>query len=187
MAKPIEIICIFDRSGSMQSIIDEAVAAFNQFVEQQKAEPGKARLTLVSFDNHYELIHQRMKLKDVPPLERTQVEPRGMTALFDAIGRTINSAKPDRKTICLIQTDGMENASEEYHGDQIKTLIAEKEAAGWEFVFIGAGIDAMAEGSRAGIAADKCYQVSKDSEGVVLAQSVLCEKTTRFRQLHDSV
>ncbi|WP_207064022.1 vWA domain-containing protein [Motiliproteus sp. SC1-56] len=182
MAKPIEILCVLDRSGSMGSIMDEAIAAFNHFVEQQKQLPGKAKLTLAAFDDRYELILKRVKISDVPSLNRSAVEPRGMTALYDAIGRTISSAKTDRQTICLIQTDGYENASQEYSAKQIKELIKQKEGDGWEFVFIGAGVDAFTAGTDFGLTADKCVSVAKSSVGMEAFAYELGSRTTSFRR-----
>ncbi len=162
----VEIICVMDRSGSMSGITKEAVNAFNRFVEDQKKLPGKAKLTLVAFDDQYEVIHDRVKLKDVPMLTEGEVFARGMTALNDAVGKAINRATDAKKVICLIQTDGFENSSHEYSSNQIKSLVEEKTDAGWEFHFIGAGIDAFAQSAQFGISRANTFSVSADAKGM---------------------
>ena len=184
MAKPIELLCILDRSGSMISIMDEAIAAFNAFVKQQQQLEGKAKLTLALFDDQYELLYDRIKIAKVPTLTLNAATPRGMTALYDAVGRTIANAKPDRKTLCLIQTDGAENASQEYSAKQLKALIAEKEKAGWEFVFIGAGIDAFDTGSSFGLSVEQCVTVSASAKGMEAFGEVICDRASDYRRGH---
>lgn len=165
MSKKVEIVCILDRSGSMSSIMDEAIGALNLFIDDQKKLPGKASFTLVAFDDRYEKVMDRIKLKDVRKISRSDVEPRGMTALNDAVGRTIASID-SKKVVLLIQTDGHENASSEYTTDQVKKMILEKEKAGWDISFIGAGIDAFQQGAQYGLKIDKCLTVSKSAAGM---------------------
>ncbi len=184
MAKSIEILCILDRSGSMASIINEAIAAFNAFVEQQQQLAGKAKLTLALFDDQYELLYERIKLAKVPALTLDAATPRGMTALYDAVGRTLTHAKQDRKTICLIQTDGFENASQEYSAKQLKKLITEKQKSGWAFVFIGAGIDAFDAGSSLGLSIEQCVSVTATAAGMEDFSEVLSERASNYRTRH---
>lgn len=176
-----EIICIMDRSGSMAPIMVEAIAAFNTFVAEQKKVPGKAKLTLAVFDDRYDVIFDRVKLSEVPTLTEHEITARGMTALNDAIGKTINSAKQSKKTICLIQTDGNENCSGEYTNEQIKQLIADKTADGWEFQFVGAGIDAFAAGSVYGLTKGQCINVDSSAAGMRNYSSAIAGVTTSYR------
>ncbi|HAR37767.1 MAG TPA: hypothetical protein DCS09_03870, partial [Porphyromonadaceae bacterium] len=164
MKKKVEILCVLDRSGSMSSIMEEAVSAFNGFVEQQKTLPAKANLTLVAFDHEYTVVYDKVKLAEVQPLKVSDVPPRGMTALNDAIGRAMANVT-SKNVVMLIQTDGHENASKEYTSEAVKKLIEEKKAIGWDISFIGAGIDAFASGSAYGILRDKCLSVGKNEKG----------------------
>jgi uncharacterized protein YegL len=178
--KKVEILCILDRSGSMMSIIDETVAALNEFISQQKKLKGKATLTLVAFDNEYLVVHDRVDIKKVDPVSVSDVQPRGMTALNDAIGKTINSTKA-KDVVLLIQTDGQENASQEYTTAQIKELVQAKEKEGWDISFIGAGIDAFSSGANYGLAANKCLSIDKTKEGMSQMRNYTCSVTTSYR------
>lgn len=181
MKKKVEIVAILDRSGSMSNIMDEAIAALNHFVEEQKLLPGKAKFTLVGFDDRYEVVLDHVKLKDVQPIIIDQVRPRGMTALNDAIGKTINSIESDN-VVLLIQTDGFENASSEYTTAQIKTLIESKTKAGWDISFIGAGVDAFAGGATLGVMSSKCVTVDKNARGMDQMRSYVSATTTEYRK-----
>lgn len=165
MKKQVEIICVLDRSGSMHNIMDEAIAALNSFIDDQKKIPGKASFTLVAFDDQYDVILDKIKLKKVRPITKEMVAPRGMTALNDAIGKTIAGVNSD-DVVLLIQTDGQENASQEYTIDMVKELIAKKEKQGWDISFIGAGIDAFASGELYGLPSSKCISVDKTKDGM---------------------
>ena len=179
--KAVEILCILDRSGSMGAMMKEVVNALNGFIEDQKKLPGKARMTLCAFDNEFSTIYDRVNIGDVKEIKIADVMPRGMTALYDAIGKTISGAKKDRKTICLIQTDGAENSSSEYSAEQVKNLITEKEKDGWEFVFIGAGIDAFQAGSQFGLTKSQCSTVARSAAGANDMVGVYAATTTAFR------
>lgn len=153
-SNPDEIICIVDRSGSMASITDDAIGGFNTFLEQQRAEDPDGRLSLVLFDNEYLPVHVSVPLTDVPKLDRTTFVPRGSTALFDAIGRTLTQARatylgtPEAKrpagvTVAIL-TDGQENASAEFRLETVSAMIADLKATfDWSFVFLAAGPDAF--------------------------------------------
>ena len=144
-----EIVCILDRSGSMHSLQTEVIGSFNSFVEEQRRllKDRSNTLTLVLFDDKYEMVYERVPLEFVPKLTSSTYFTRGMTSLFDAIGKTVNSINPDKsKVLVLIQTDGQENSSKEYKSDQVKELIKSKERFGWQFNFVGAGPEAFEQG-----------------------------------------
>lgn len=143
-----EIVCVVDRSGSMGSIKKEAIGGFNTFLETQQKMEGKANLTLAQFDDQYELLYDGVDVKDVKPYTDETYVPRGMTALLDAVGKTINAISQrtsgkdvSKKVLMSILTDGYENSSKEYSIETVKKMIEEKRALGWEFIFIGAGLD----------------------------------------------
>lgn len=158
--KPVEIIIVLDRSGSMQSIRADAIGGFNQFLSDQKKLPGKATLTLVQFDTEYEVVHDGKPLGDVPELTADTFVPRGSTALNDAIGRalaTLETRNPER-AIVVILTDGEENASREWTTEKIKARIqACEKDKGWQFVYLAANQDAFTVGASYGIGTTQNY------------------------------
>lgn len=174
-----EVICIIDRSGSMHDIIHEAVDAVNEFIEAQAKVKGKAKLTLVSFDDTTEVIYDRVNIKKAPKLHVDQVRPRSSTSLLDAIGYTINRAQNNKHTICIIQTDGYENSSVEYSYADIERLIANKQQEGWEFLFIGSGINPQAMADKLSI--KKTLSVSKTRDGMALYSSAISAAATEYR------
>lgn len=172
-----EIVFILDRSGSMMSLAYDTIGGFNSFVEKQKAEPGEARLTTILFDDQYEVLHNGINLKEVQPMTRDQYWARGMTAMYDAIGKTINdvgarlSATPEDerpgKVIFVITTDGMENASREYTQAKIKEMIQHQtEKYSWDFIFLGANIDSVQQAANIGISADFAANYEATSAGM---------------------
>ncbi len=145
-----EIICVLDRSGSMGSIASETIGGFNSFIEEQKKVEGKARVTLVQFDNVYEMVYQGTKLKEVPVLDSNTFKPRGMTALYDAIGKTlteqrkrIEADKWADKVIVVILTDGGENSSQEFNQKTVQQLTKDAQDSLWSFVYLGANQDSF--------------------------------------------
>lgn len=164
-----------DRSGSMRGVWDATVDGLNEFVGKQAAEPGEAWLTLTCFDDQIELpIGAAVPIKQVPEFRADgPVQPRGMTALYDAIGRTVGetekwlSEHPDfnGKVITVVQTDGRENASKELDGPSVKALVEKKKAAGWEFLFLGAGLAAAAQAADVGVAPDMAMAYAGTDEG----------------------
>ncbi len=154
-----ELVLIIDRSGSMQSCQAEAQAGINTFIDEQKKQPGEARLTLVQFDDRYEFVHKGVNIKDVPAYE---LSPRGMTALNDAIGKAINetgarlaalpeSERPGLVTV-LIVTDGLENSSQEFKAYQIKSMIDhQRDKYKWKFNFLGADENTVTQAAALGI------------------------------------
>jgi len=180
----IEILALIDRSGSMYNIIEEAVGAFNAFIGEQRelGVDDVVKVTLAAFDDKYEVIYDRVALDKVKELTVSDVRPRGMTALYDSIGKLIMGAKyPTRDTILLIQTDGHENMSKEFNQTAIKAMIKEREAMGWDVNFIGAGIDAVEEGSKFGISANKAYSVTSDAAGMDMFKTNISCATASYR------
>jgi len=145
-----EVVVIVDRSGSMSSLKDEAQGGLNTFLEEQRKSKHKVLVTLAQFDDHYELLYNGLAAKETPPY---QLEPRGMTALYDAIGKTLTSVKERQEkesyaglTLVAIVTDGAENHSREWSGERTKSLIAARKADGWQFVFLAADESAIGQG-----------------------------------------
>lgn len=177
--QPTEIIVILDRSGSMSGLETDTIGGFNTFLETQKALEGEAFLTLVLFDDKYDMLYEKKKIQDVPLLTSKEYYPRGSTALLDAVGKTINTFIPKTKkanVIVVITTDGYENSSKEYNNADIKKLVETKKALGnWEFLFLGANIDAFAEGSTYGFSATGTSTYTASPIGT---QSVFAAVTT---------
>ncbi len=189
-----ELTLILDRSGSMQSIASDAIGGFNAFVAAQRREPDceTARLTLVLFDDQYEVPYKSTPLAEVPGLTDKTFLPRGSTALRDAIGRTLTKMtrsfatrppeqKPD-KVIIAILTDGEENASREYTALHIADLITEKRAQGWEFVFLAANQDAIATAQSYRIDAADALNFTSDQAGTGLAFQSISDKVAEKRR-----
>ena len=180
----IDIICVLDRSGSMSSLAGEVINSYNNFLQDQRTEKGKARVTLVLFDDKYEVVYERVKLKKVPELTPKVYFARGMTSLYDAIGKTISDDrfKDTKDAIVLIQTDGYENSSQEFKKEDIKQLVKEKEALGWDFQFLGANIDAMAVGQGFGLSTDKIMQYQATNSGVRDAHMSMSAVSKAYRR-----
>lgn len=171
-----EIIFILDRSGSMHHLESDTIGGYNSFLEKQKSEEGEAVVTTVLFDDKYEVLHNRVDIKEVQPITNKEYFARGSTALLDAVGKTIKEAEHRQKftaeaetpgkTIVVIITDGMENASQEYNLDTVKKMVtAQQEKHGWEFIFLGANIDAVKTAGGFGIAADRAVNYHADAMG----------------------
>ena len=182
-----DITLVVDRSGSMQNRRADAQGGVNAFIQKQAEEPGEALLTLVQFDTEYEIVHSGVPIGKVP--EYT-LEPRGATALLDAVGRAINEAgnrisamdEADRPglVIFVITTDGLENSSREFTKPQIKEMIEhQQEKYGWHFTFLGANQDAFAEAGGLGIRAASAAQYSMDR--VAAAYEGTAAKVSRMR------
>jgi uncharacterized protein YegL len=193
MAKNItEIVFILDRSGSMGGLESDTIGGYNSFLKKQQEQPSEARITTVLFDNEYELLHDRLDLRAVNPITEHEYYVRGNTALLDAIGKTINkignaqkrTAEDYRadKVLFVITTDGMENASREFSYGKIKSMIEhQKSRYGWEFIFLGANIDAVEMAGRFGIGADRAQNYHADSEGTQVLYEAVAEATVAFR------
>ena len=187
-----EIVFILDRSGSMSGLEADTIGGFNSMIEKQKKECGEAYVSTVLFDDRSEVIHDRLKIEDVPPMTDKEYYPRGCTALLDAIGGAIRHignihkyARPEdvpEHTLFIITTDGMENASHRYNTAEVKRLIQkQKDKYGWEFLFLGANIDAIQTAGAFGIAPDRAVNYHCDSAGQRLNYEVLSESISTVR------
>lgn len=174
-----ELIFILDRSGSMHPLESDTIGGYNGFLERQKAEEGQAIVTTVLFDDRYELLHDHVDIQRVAPITEKEYYARGSTALLDAIGKTISDvehrqhfsdeADTPAKTMVVIITDGLENSSHEYSLEQVKKMIqTQQEKHGWEFIFMGANMDAVKVAGGMGIAANRAVNYHADSQGTAL-------------------
>lgn len=188
-----ELVCILDKSGSMGGLETDTIGGYNAMLEKQKAVEGECRITTVLFDNNYELLHDRIDIQAVGPITDKEYFVGGTTALLDAIGRTIlkigNALKHTseeyraEKVMVLIITDGEENASCEYSAKRVKQMIeCQKAQFGWDFIFLGANIDAVETAGRFGIAPDRAQNFHADSRGVELNFKVMSEAVTQYRE-----
>lgn len=173
-----EIVFILDRSGSMSHLQADTIGGYNSFLDEQKRQTGEAHVTTVLFDDGYSVLHDHLPIHSVSPITARDYIPVGMTALYDAVGRTIASvgkrlsetAEEDRpsKVIFVITTDGEENCSHEYTGDKVKEMIEhQKSKYSWEFLFIGAGIDAYHSASSIGIDSIHTASYAATTDGLV--------------------
>ena len=179
-----ELVFILDRSGSMSGLEADTIGGFNAMIEKQRKEDGECYVSTVLFDNCSEVLHDRIKLSEIKPMTDRDYTVRGCTALVDAIGGAIHHignvhkyARPEdvpAHTMFIITTDGMENASRRYTSDRVKEMIErQKERYGWEFLFIGANIDAVETAARYGINRDRAVNYNADKEGTrVVYESV---------------
>ena len=189
-----DITIILDRTGSMEPIRDDTIGGFNRFVEDQKLGPGECLMTLVQFDSQepFEMVYRAVSVKDVKPITRETYVPRAATPLLDAIGRGINDtgkrlseveeAERPGKVIFVVITDGLENASKEFKKATIKEMVErQREVYKWEFVFLGANMDAIQEGQAMGMAAAASLTVTPDAAGAKAAYASLGRATTAYR------
>ena len=187
-----EIVFILDRSGSMAGLEDDTIGGFNAMIEKQKREEGSAIVSTVLFDNDCQVIHDRVDIQKIGPMTRNEYYVRGCTALLDAVGGAIHhignvhkyAREEDRpeKTLFVITTDGMENASRKYTYDRLKAMIErQKEKYGWEFLFLGANIDAAREAARFGISVDRAANYHADSEATNVIYETVSEAITQVR------
>ena len=171
-----ELVFILDRSGSMGGLESDTIGGFNAMIEKQKKEPGEALVSTVLFDDESEVLHDRVPLGKIPKMTDRDYTVRGCTALIDAIGGAIRHVENVHRylrpedvpahTLFIITTDGYENASRRYSSDEVKQMIErKKEACGWEFLFIGANIDAVETANHFGISADRAVNYVADETG----------------------
>ena len=187
-----EIVFILDRSGSMAGLEADTIGGFNAMTQKQRKEPGEALVSTVLFDNETQVIHDRVPLDKVPALTQKEYYVRGCTALLDAVGGAIHhignvhkyAREEDRpeKTLFVITTDGMENASRRYTYDKVKAMIEhQREKYGWEFLFLGANIDAAREAARFGIRADRAANYHADHIGTEVIYEAVSEAVCQVR------
>lgn len=171
-----EMVFILDRSGSMGGLESDTIGGFNAMIEKQKKQEGKAYVTTVLFDHEVNVLHNRVALDEIQPMTDKDYTVRGTTALIDAIGMTIGRIKGQHKelsedevpehTIFVITTDGMENASKEYSSKDVKKMIEhQKKKHNWEFLFIGANIDAVETAKHFGIDKSRAVNYKADARG----------------------
>lgn len=188
-----ELVFILDKSGSMSDLETDTIGGYNAMLEKQKAVEGECYITTVLFDNNYELLHDRIDIRAVSPITEKEYQVGGSTALLDAIGRTIHKISNAQKhtadgyraekVLFVIITDGEENSSREYSAEKIKALIEQqKKNYGWEFIFLGANIDAVETAGRFGISANRAQNYHADREGVELNFRVMSEAVKTFRE-----
>ncbi|MBS3976447.1 MAG: VWA domain-containing protein [Syntrophomonadaceae bacterium] len=188
-----ELVFMLDKSGSMGGLETDTIGGYNSMLAKQQAVEGECHITTVLFDNNYELLHDRIDIKAVSTITEKEYQVGGSTALLDAIGRTIhkigNAQKHTaddyraEKVMFVIITDGEENSSREYSAEKIKAQIErQKTKYGWEFIFLGANIDAVETASRFGISADRAQNYHADNQGVELNFRVMSEAVATFRE-----
>ena len=187
-----EVVFILDRSGSMSGLEADTIGGFNSLIEKQKKEEGEALISTVLFDDYSEVIYDRVPIDKVEPMSDKQYYVRGCTALLDAVGDAMHhianvhkyARQEDRpeKTLFVITTDGMENASRKYSYDAVKEYLEmEKEKYGWEFIFLGANIDAVETAGRFGVSEDRAYNYVCDSEGTSLNYMAISDAMSGIR------
>ncbi len=180
-----ELVFILDRSGSMAGLESDTIGGFNALIEKQRKEDGKCYVSTVLFDNDSKVLHDRILLEQVPKMTEADYTVRGCTAMFDAIGGAIHHianihkyARPEdipAHTLFVITTDGMENASHRYSGDEVKMMIErEKKQYGWEFLFIGANIDSVETAKNIGIDRDRAVNYRADKQGTQVLYETVC-------------
>lgn len=186
----VELVFILDKSGSMSGLESDTIGGFNSMLAKHNETPGEVTVTTVLFNDHYELLHDRANIKGVRPISEEEYSVGGYTALLDAVGKTINKISNAQRNICdehrsnkvlfVIITDGMENASREFDYGKVKEMIeTQKKEHDWEFIFLGANIDAVSTASKMGIKANRAANYHADSQGTkknfdVISDAVMC-------------
>jgi len=187
-----ELVFILDKSGSMAGLEADTIGGYNAMLKKQQKAEGEAIVTTVLFDHEYDLLHDRINVRGISPITEKDYEVGGTTALLDAIGlsiqKIVNVQKRTRederaeKVLFVITTDGMENASREFTADKIKKMVQfQKEKFGWEFLFLGANIDAISTAERFGIDEDFAVEYHADGEGTQLNYEAVNEAVVNLR------
>ena len=187
-----EIVFILDRSGSMCGLEEDTIGGFNSLIAKQKKQEGEALISTILFDDCTEVLHDRIPLDRIKPMTEEDYYVRGCTALMDALGKAIKhistihkyAREEDRpsKTIFIITTDGKENASRQYSSERVKKMVEERKSKyGWEFLFLGANIDAVETAGHFGISKDRAVNYHSDAEGTALNYEVLSDAICSIR------
>jgi uncharacterized protein YegL len=187
-----DISIVLDRSGSMESVRSDAIGGFNAFLADQQGTGGAATITLVQFDNIYEVVYSAIPLTDARPLDNSTFVPRGSTALLDAIGRTVHATgkrletmaedRRPEKVVFVILTDGLENASQEFTAQKVNDMIShQRDVYKWEFVFLGANQDAITTAANLGIHASHSLTYAANRDGVKMAFRSLSKHLAGYR------
>ena len=195
--KKTELVFVLDRSGSMHGMEGDTIGGFNALLAKQKTEGGESCVTTVLFDDNYEILHDRIDAKAIRPITEKEYYARGSTALLDAIGKTIlkiqkaleqtDAEYRSGKVLFVITTDGMENSSREFTYEKIRSMIKRcKKEDGWEFIFLGADIDAVGTASRVGIDASRAVDVIKDKRGLDLQFSTVARVASSYTACADA-
>lgn len=186
------VTLVIDRSGSMYSVRDDAIGGFNSFVEQQRTLPGKATLTFVQFDDRYEEVYRAKSMEEVPRLDESTFVPRGTTALYDALGRSLaetleyvqalqEDERPSNVVIALL-TDGHENASREYTYEKVSEVLARvRQKPGWEVIFLGADMDVVRAAERMGVGDGRSQVYDPSHKGTIVAFEYIARSVTSVR------
>lgn len=188
-----EVVFILDRSGSMSGLESDTIGGYNSMLEKQKKEEGEAIFSTVLFDDYSTVLHDRIAINNVKPITEKEYFVRGCTALLDAVGGAIHhigkvqKALPEEdkpeKTLFIITTDGMENASQKYTYEKVKKMVEKKKAKkGWEFIFLGANIDAIDVAGRFGVAANRAVRYENDADGAALNYGVMTQLVSAARK-----
>jgi len=190
-----EIVFIMDRSGSMSGLEADTIGGFNGTIAKQKEEAGEALVSTILFDHESEVLHDRIPLASIKPMTKKEYSVRGSTALMDALGDAIHhmgnvhkyARDEDRpeKTIFIITTDGYENSSHKYSAEQVRHMVSrQKEKYGWEFIFLGANIDAVETARTYGISEDRAANFVNDSQGIEL---MCCAQSAFISNIRDGI
>lgn len=198
-----EVVCILDKSGSMSGLERDTIGGYNSMIEKQKKEDGEAYISTVLFSDYSKVIHDRVSVDKIEPMTEKEYYVDGCTALLDAVGDAIHHIKTvhkyvreeDRpeKTLFIITTDGQENSSKRYSYDKVKKMVEhQKEKYGWEFIFLGANIDAIAEAGRFGINQEMAVNYNCDEVGIstsymALSEAVSCVRRVKSGKLNEAL
>ena len=187
-----ELVFILDRSGSMGGLESDTIGGFNSLLEKQKKQEGECFVTTILFDHEIVTLHDRLPLEKIAPLTEKDYEVRGCTALIDAIGTTVKHIESIHRylraedvpehVMFVIMTDGMENASKEYSADKVRAMIDAHKEKGWEFLFIGANIDAVQTAGSFGIAPDRAVNYHADKKGTNVVYEAVAKTVSCFRR-----
>ena len=191
-----EIVYILDRSGSMGGLEADTIGGYNSLLAKQKTEEGEAHFSPVLFDDRIDVLHDRKPIGEIEPITDKEYFVRGCTALLDAVGGAIHHIRNvhkyirdedvPEKTLFIITTDGMENASKQYDYAKVKKMVEQQKEAGWEFLFLGANIDAVEVAGRFGVAANRAVRYECDSAGTALNFAAMAKVVTGVRRSKDA-